>query len=89
MSLAPYRHSALCPQHAPASIPPCPRCAQEWLGHAPPPPTPPPPWAIPPLARRTFLAGLCAATAFGAVIGTAIGFVAGASPVWAATTASS
>lgn len=34
--------------------------------------------------RRTFVTGLFAATVFGAVIGTAIGFVAGASPLWAA-----
>ena len=80
-SLAPYRLAPLCPAHAAAvETPACPRCAREWVhagsseGRT---------LFRDRSLRRTFLSGLFAATAFGAVIGTAIGFVAGASPLWA------
>lgn len=73
--LSPYRVPHLCPTHAAAAAPPCPRCAADWLG-------PPEATGTPRVARRVFVAGIFAATVFGAVIGTAIGFVAGASPLW-------
>jgi len=73
--LSPYRAPHLCPAHAAAAPPPCPRCASEWLDRAE-------PTIAPSVARRVFVAGVLAATVFGAVIGTAIGFVAGASPLW-------
>ncbi|MBI2897835.1 MAG: hypothetical protein HYY06_30025 [Deltaproteobacteria bacterium] len=72
--IAPYRSSHLCALHA-AAPPACPRCATDW-------PAPSEPTGPPRTARRVFVAGLFAATAFGAVIGTAIGFVAGTSPLW-------
>lgn len=82
--LSPYRNAPLCPAHAAEVDPPtCPGCARSWL--------PVRPRAAQGASllydrrlRRTFVTGLFAATAFGAVIGTAIGFVAGASPLWAA-----
>jgi len=82
-TLSPYRSAPLCPAHA-AEIdrPTCPRCARLW-SHEHPRPARDLPLLYDRGLRRTFVAGLFAATVFGAVIGTGIGFVAGMAPMWA------